>query len=54
MRDEGKGCVVVYAWEVKARVPLIGGALEKFVIADTERHARRETEIAITLLDSYR
>lgn len=54
MRDEGKGCVVVYAWEVKARVPLIGGALEKFVIADTERHAQRETEIAIGLLEAYR
>lgn len=54
MRDEGQGCVVIYAWEVKARVPLIGGALEKFVITDTDRYARRETEVAITLLDAYR
>ena len=54
MKDEGGGCVVTYNWEINATVPLIGGALEKFIIGDMEKKAAEETQIAITLLPDYR
>ena len=40
--DEGKACTVTYAWEVKAKIPLIGGTLEKFICSDIDERARRE------------
>lgn len=42
LTDEGKNCIVTYTWEIKARIPLIGGALEKFICADIDERARRE------------
>ncbi len=52
--DAGQGSVVTYLWDVKARVPLIGGALEKFVASDMEKKMADEAKAAITLVDSYR
>jgi hypothetical protein len=40
--EDGKACVVTYAWEVKARIPLIGGTLEKFICSDIDDRAKRE------------
>lgn len=54
LTDEGKECVVSFDWTIKARVPLVGGALEKFVIADMEKRAAEETEVARSLLKDYR
>ena len=54
MKDQGGECVVSFDWTIKARVPLVGGALEKFVISDMERRAAEETEVAIRLLKDYR
>jgi hypothetical protein len=52
--DEGKGCVVSYEWTIKAKVPLVGGALEKFVVSDLERRSAEETQAALQMLDEYR
>lgn len=54
MRDEGDGCVVEYDWDVKARIPLGAGALEKFVIGDMKKGEARELEAGISFLDDYR
>lgn len=54
MRDEGDECIVQYDWDVKARIPLGGGALEKFVINDMKKGEAREREIGISCLDQYR
>jgi len=54
LRDQGKACVVSFDWTIQAKVPLLGGALEKFVVADMEKRAAEETDIAIGLLDDYR
>jgi len=54
MKDQGKGCIVSFDWTIRAKIPLVGGALEKFVVSDMERRAAEETEIAIRLLDEYR
>lgn len=52
--DEGKGCVVRYQWEVKSKVPLVGGAIEKMVVADLQKKSQEETDAAIALLANYR
>lgn len=52
--DDAKGCVITYAFEVNARVPLVGGALEKFIASDMEAKFADEARAAITLLDGYR
>ena len=54
MKDQGGECIVSFDWTIKARVPLVGGALAKFVISDMERRAAEETEVAIRLLKDYR
>jgi hypothetical protein len=54
IRDEGRGCVVDYRWDVRAKLPLVGAALEKFAIADMQRRAAEETRVSIELLARYR
>lgn len=52
--DDAQGCVITYAFEVSARVPLVGGALEKFIASDMESKFADEARAAITLLGPYR
>lgn len=54
MADVAGECVVSYQWEVRAKVPLIGGALEKFICSDLETKLVEETRAAIALLPRYR
>lgn len=54
MKDEGKDCVVSYQWEVKSKIPLVGGTIEKMVVNDMEKKAEEETQAAIALLKDYR
>jgi len=53
MSDEGKNCVVTFDWDIKAKIPLIGGTLEKFVAKDTEKRTAEETAAAIKFLKDY-
>lgn len=53
IRDEGKGCVVTYQWDVKSKVPLVGGTIEKMVVGDMSKKADEETQAAIALLKNY-
>ena len=54
LNDQGGECIVSFDWTVKAKIPLVGGVLEKFVISDMERLAAEETAIAIRMLGDYR
>ena len=54
MADEGKECVVTYQWNVKSKVPLLGGAIEKMVVADMQKKATQEFEAAAVLLKNYK
>ncbi len=54
LKDQGGECIVSFDWTVKAKIPLVGGVLEKFVISDMERLAAEETAIAIRMLEGYR
>ena len=51
--DVGAECVVSYVWDVRARVPLIGGALEKFICSDLESRMVDETRVAATLIARF-
>ena len=52
--DDAQGCTITYAFEVNARVPLVGGALEKFIASDMETKFADEAKAAISLLGPYR
>ncbi|MDX1497808.1 MAG: DUF2505 domain-containing protein [Salinisphaeraceae bacterium] len=54
MRDEGDECVIDYNWEIKARIPIGGGALEKFVVGDMGKSEAEERDVGVELLDDYR
>jgi hypothetical protein len=54
LADDAQGCTITYAFEVNARVPLVGGALEKFIASDMEAKFAEEAKAAISLLDAYR
>lgn len=53
MTDAGGQGTVNYTWEVRAKVPLIGGTLEKFVAGDMEKKLVDETKAAATLAGKY-
>lgn len=54
MSDVAGECVVTYVWEVRSKVPLIGGPLEKFICSDLQSKLVEETRVAATLIKNYR
>ncbi|AXQ28722.1 DUF2505 domain-containing protein [Solimonas sp. K1W22B-7] len=54
VRDEGEGAVVQYDWLIESSLPLVGGTLEKFVVADMNGRAEQETQAGIDQLSNYR
>lgn len=54
MRDEGEECVIAYTWNIKAKIPIGGGKLEKFVANDMGDREAKEHKVAIQMLDDYR
>jgi hypothetical protein len=53
LKDEAGGCVINYSWDISARVPLVGGALEKFVAGDMDRRLADETAAAVKLAKEF-
>lgn len=49
----GDGSEQVFDWEIKASVPLVGGAVEKFVANDLDRTVGDESRIVRELLANY-
>jgi len=48
--DDGEGCLVTYAWDVKAKFPLVGGAVEKFICSDIQGRGEREQQAVAGLV----
>ena len=49
----GGGSEQVFEWDIKASVPLIGGALERFVAQDLDRSIHDEAKVVRELLAQY-
>lgn len=55
LADDGKGgCVLTYDWDIKSRVPLVGGKIEKQFAAENEKAVPQQTRLGIELLKHYR
>ena len=54
MTEDGDGCIVTLDWSIEAKIPVVGGQLEKFVVSDIEHRAADETRVALELLEDYR
>jgi hypothetical protein len=54
LRDEGKECVMTYEWEIKSKIPLVGGTIEKAVAAENEKAIPEQASAGIQLLKNYR
>ena len=53
LRDEGKGCVMTYEWEIKSKIPLVGGTIEKAVAAENEKAIPEQARAGVQLLKNY-
>ena len=53
LKDEGKGCVLTYKWDVNLKVPLIGGKIEKQFAGENEKAIPEQTRLGIQLLKNY-
>jgi len=52
--DDARGCLLTNDWTIVARIPLIGGSLEKFICTDLQGRAEKEQRVINSLLDQYR
>ena len=53
LRDEGKGCVLTYEWNINSKVPLVGGKIEKSIAAENEKVIPEQARIGNLLLKNY-
>jgi len=54
VRDEDGEAVVEYQWLIESSLPLVGGTLEKFVVADMNGRSEQETRAGVEQLVNYR
>lgn len=48
--DNAAGCLQSYDWEIRAKVPIVAGQIERLLVADLEVKLRRESEVCARLL----
>lgn len=54
IRDDGAGCVACYDWDVHSKVPVVGKAIEKFVVGDLDKRFNEEVATTQKMLTDYR
>ncbi len=52
--EEPQACTVIYTWTIESKLPLVGGALERAVVADMNRQSADETRVGVGLVEEYR
>ncbi len=53
LKDDGKGSVLTYDWDVNSKVPLIGGKIEKQFAGENEKAIPEQTRLGTQLLKNY-
>lgn len=48
-----QGCELRFDWDIQASVPLLGGAMEKFVAKNVDRETLEEAKVVNALLATY-
>lgn len=51
--EDGGESVVTFHWTINAKIPVMGGTLEKFIVGDMEKRADEETRVAASFLKDY-
>jgi len=54
LADAGKDCVLTYHWDIKSKLPLVGGKIEKSFATENEKAIPEQTRLGIELLKNYR
>lgn len=54
LADQGNECIMSYLFDIKAKVPLVGGLIEKAVAAENEKEIPLQTRAGVELLKNYR
>lgn len=50
LMPQGDGCVYQITHRCKAKIPLVGGKVEKFILAETDDGARNELDYLVSVL----
>jgi hypothetical protein len=50
LRDNAQGCEMSFDWEIKAKVPVVGGQVEKLLVSDLELKLGKEVEVMRRLM----
>ena len=53
LKDDAKGCVLTYNWDISSSVPLVGGKIEKQFAGENEKAVPAQTKFGIQLLKNY-
>lgn len=53
LKDQGKDCVLTYVFDIRSKVPLLGGMIEKQVAAENQKEIPLQTKAGIELLKNY-
>ncbi|MCX7062268.1 MAG: DUF2505 domain-containing protein [Gammaproteobacteria bacterium] len=51
--EDGGDSVVTFHWTINAKIPVVGGTLEKFIVGDMEKRADEEIRVAVGFLKDY-
>jgi hypothetical protein len=54
LADDGGDSIYSQQWTVSARIPVVGGTIERFIVSDIGNRAAEETRIATEILLDYR
>lgn len=55
LADKGASeCELTYVFDIKAKIPLVGGIIEKAVAAENDKEIPAQTKVGIELLKNYR